>query len=348
MGFNRDSIIYSSIRALFNGFFLIVGIFVAFIPVILIIGALSSSSNTTSVEQTMSVQILPDSSGVRTSSSTLPVLLYVKIDGIIGADDLTMEKIRTQLTESQEGDLKDNRVKGILLHINSPGGTVIDADGIYHALRDYKARYNVPIVAYTEGLCASGGMYVACAADKIYASNATLVGSVGVLVPSFVNVSQLLDKIGVQSITVSAGKGKDEMNPMRPWKPNEDASFQAICDYYYLSFVSIVTSNRPEMNKEKLISVYGAHVFPAAEAKEYGFIDGSGYSQSDVLKILEAKAGLEGQKYQVVELESKSFLSQLLKAESPLFTGKIKHEILLTPDLNASLNGKFLYLHTPG
>ena len=95
---------------------------------------------------------------------------------------------------------------------------MVDADGIYRAIKHYKEQYQVPVIAYVDGLCASGGMYIACAADKIYATDVSLVGSVGVLFPSFMNFSKLLDTVGVQSLTISSCKGKDDMNPLRPWK----------------------------------------------------------------------------------------------------------------------------------
>lgn len=341
----RDSIIYSAIRSLFKGIFFVAGLFLAFIPLVLIFAAMFSSTAKTT-EQTTTTKVLTDAEGKRTVSSTAPVLLQVNIDGIIGLNEITKEKIRTQLTESREEDYKDNRVKGILLHINSPGGTVVDADDIYRALKEYKAQHKVPIVAFVDGLCASGGVYIACAADKIYSSPASIVGSVGVIFPSFLNLSQLLEKIGVQSLTISSGKGKDDLNPLRPWKPGEDAQYKVLSNYYYDFFVDIVTSNRPQMNKEKLVNEYGASVFPATEAKEKGYIDESNFTRSQALTQLAKDSGLEGKTYQVVQLETGSFWTQLLKAESPILTGKIKHEINVS-DFDPSLSGKFLYLYQP-
>ena len=346
---NHDSIIYSAFRSLFKGFFWVIGFALALVIAIIIISAAvgaAATASTTSLDQTTSVTILPDSDGVRTSSNSLPVLLQLNINGIIGIDELTQDKIRTVLIESREGDLKDDRVKGVLLRIESPGGTVVDADGIYRAVKEYKERYKIPVIAYIDGLCASGGMYVACSADKIYASDASLVGSVGVIITSFLNFSQLLDKVGVQALTISAGKGKDDMDPLRPWKPGEEVNYRSICDYYYHYFVNIVTSNRPGLNKEKLVQEYGAYVFPATLAKEYGYIDGSGINESDVLKILASEAKIEG-KYQVVSLESKTIWSQLFKADSPLLTGMIKHEVQIPSNMDLNLQGKFLYLYQP-
>ena len=174
------------------------------------------------------------------SSSTTPVILKVNVQGVIGIDDLTRHKFQELLTESREKSLKNDRVKAILLCIDSPGGTVSDADGIYNALKAYKKQFGVPVYAYVDGLCASGGMYIACAADKIYASDASLVGSIGVLFPAMFNFVKLMEKVGVDSKTLIAGKGKDEMNPFRTWKPDEGANYQKIVDDFYEIFVDVV------------------------------------------------------------------------------------------------------------
>ena len=103
--------------------------------------------------------------------------------------------MRKMLTESREGTFKDDRVKAILLDINSPGEHGHYANGMYRALKEYKQKYKVPIIAYVDGLCASGGMYVAAAADEVYASDVSLIGSIGVITPSFFNVYKALKNL---------------------------------------------------------------------------------------------------------------------------------------------------------
>src|SRR5207244_10146556 len=120
--------------------------------------------------------------------------------------------------------------------------------------------------------CASGGMYIACSAEKIFATDSSLVGHVGVLLPTMFNFSQLMDTIGVGSKTITAGKDKDIMNPFRPWKPNEGASLQAITDVLYTQFVDIVTKSRPKLTKEALIEE-GAQIYSVEEALRLGYID---------------------------------------------------------------------------
>jgi protease-4 len=340
------SIISACVRAFFVALLSIMGFCIG---LLLIFGFMSSLNSNSDLEKeiTYTPQVAPNAKNVRKIlSSSAPVILKLNIQGIIGMSPLDMQSVHSLLVESREGVLKDDRVKAILLHIESPGGTVVDADGIYRALKAYKTQYKVPVFAYVDGLCASGGMYIASAADKIFASDSSIIGSVGVIVPSFLNFYKLLDKIGVDSLTLSEGKGKDAMNPLRPWKPDEDSNFKMLVSYYYDQFVHVVTSNRPQLDKTKLIKEYGAEVFPAPIAKEYGYIDESNSSLSDALTALAKQIGIDDDYYQVVELSKKTWYSNLFSSTSSLFKGEIKHKVELPMELDPKFSSQFLYLYT--
>lgn len=345
----RESIFYASLRTFFLALFGIVGIAVGLLILILLIGSVSVTPEAEpEINYKYSASIQPNAAGVRKSlSSSAPVILKMNIHGVIGMETLNQHGIEQQLIESRERAFKDDRVKAILLHIDSPGGTVSDADGIYRAIKAYKEQYKVPVYAYVDGLCASGGMYVACAADKIYSSDVSLIGSVGVITPPFLNFSQLIDKVGVQSLTLSEGKGKDNMNPLRPWRKGEDDNLKEAIAYYYGSFVDIVTTNRPNLSKSKLVDVYGANVYPAQLAKEYGYVDETGTPYRDVLKLLAKQIGIEDDYYQVVELKTTTWLSELFSSKMDLLKGHVKHEIVLIPEWDPKLMNQFLYLYRP-
>lgn len=344
----KESIFSAAIRSFFVALFAMVGICFGFVFLIIIIAALSDTSVTSEIERTYTQEIVANADDQRkTLSKETPVVLKLNINGIIGTDELSMDAVRQQLIESREGSLADGRVKAILLCINSPGGTVVDSDGIYRAIKSYKEHYKVPVYAYVDGLCASGGMYVAAAADKVYASDVSLIGSIGVLSPAFFNFSQLMEKAGVQALTLTAGKGKDDLNPLRPWRPGEQDAIQALINYYYDRFVDIVTENRPHLDKEKLIKDYGAQVFSAPRAQEYGFITASGSSLNGTLKLLLKEIGIEDDTYQVMELQKKTWYSELFKTEWSLLKGRITHQIELVPGLNQKVMSQFLYLYQP-
>lgn len=344
----RDSIFYSSCRALFVTIFSVLGIAAGLFLILIFLGVFAVPTSEEKITYHFKEEILPNANWKREIlGADSPVILQINISGVIGTELLSLHTVKQLLIESREEALKNNRVKGILLNLNTPGGTVFDADGIYEALKEYKAKFNVPIYAYVDGMCASGGVYVSAVADKIYASDTSLIGSVGVLLPSFTNFSKLMDKIGVESLTISAGKDKDAMNPMRPWTPGEQQNYQDLVTYYYDTFVSIVVSNRPKMSRTKLIQEYGARVFPAPEALEKGYIDFSGASREDVLKSLATELGLEDDKYQVVELQTKDWWSAFVTAQSPLLTGVIHHNLKLPSEIDPSIQNQFLYLYQP-
>lgn len=325
----HESVFMSSLRAFFVALFGVLGILAALIAVGFIFYGISSTVE----EETFSskVKILPDAKGKRAKlGSSVPVLLQITIDGQIGLDKLTGKSIEDILLDSREDAFKDSRVKGLLLVINSPGGGVIDSDLIYRCIKQYKERYKIPVFAYVNGLCASGGYYIACAADKIYSSGVSLIGSIGVLSwPPFMNVVDGLEKLGVSALTVTAGKGKDQMNPFRVWHPDEQQHYQTLINFYYDTFIDIVSSSR-NLPKEKLIQDLGAKVLPAPEALAMGLIDENSSTRAQVLAELAKAAKIEG-KYQVVGFETKSWWKKLVKegSSSPLLTGKIKHELSL-------------------
>lgn len=344
----RESITKSSLRAFMRALFTVLGIVFAFFLFGLIFSSASSAKD--QLPQKFAVKVLPDAEGKRAVlPESGPILLQINLRGVIGIDHLTSHAINDLLVESREGDLEHGRVKGILLSIASPGGTVTDASGIYQALQEYKTRFQVPIIAHVDGLSASGAVMVSCAADKIVATDSSLIGSVGVITPPFFNVSNLMDKLGVASLTIFAGKDKDELNPFRPWSKTESEPIQEIIHYYYDYFVNMVTHSRPNLSKEKLTKEYGAQVFPASIAQEHGFIDATGYSRSDALKLLLAQAKLEGHDYRVVELSDKSWVSELFKSQtrSPLITGIMEHRLQLGAQQHPDLQGQFLYLYRP-
>lgn len=346
----RPSYFGSLFRSFFLTIFWCIGIGLGLLVFIigLSVFSLGSSGGTEDLELKNNLKILPDAEGkLKKLSKTDPVLLKINITGLIGDKVLDMSKIRTQLIESRLGELKDNRVKGILLNMKTPGGTVIDSDAIYLALKEYKAKYNVPIIAYIDGICASGGVYVSSAADQIYSSDVSIIGSVGVLLPTFMNFSQALEKLGIQTHTIYAGKNKDDMNPLRPWKEGESENYQTLTDYYYNHFVSIVTASRPKLTKEQLINDLGARIFPAAQALELGFIDGIVSSPNEALKVLVKAAGLEGKNYQYMQMEERFWYSSLFNSDSPLLTGKVTHEVALTSELPKELVNQYLFLYRP-
>jgi signal peptide peptidase SppA len=292
--------------------------------------------------------IMPDALGERALlPGNTPAILRIDFHGVIGMGDLTGDKIQNVLLDSREDLLKNNRVKGIFLHMDTPGGTVTDADAIYRALLAYKEKYKVPVYAYIDGLCASGGMYIVSAADKIYSTPASTIGSIGVIMGPMFNFADAMVKVGISSLTLTQGKDKDELNPFRAWKPDEGASLKTIMAALYERFVGIVTTARPNLNKEKLVNEYGANVFIAKEAQALGYVDDANSDYSSALTSLVQAAGIDDKTdYQVVQLYPPQPLFPAL-VQGAFKHGKIVHTLDLGPHINSELSGKLLYLYQP-
>ncbi len=347
MDYTRESIFVSAIRSFCTSLGAILGILLGIVLLGVVFLILSPPSF---VPEKTELMVAQDAEGRRELlSPSSPVLLRIDFHGVIGAADLNTETMNNILIDSREGMLKGNRVKGILLHMDTPGGTVTDADNIYRAIKAYKQKYNVPVFAYVDGLCASGGMYISSAADRIFSAPSGVIGSIGVLMGPTFNFSQAMDKWGIESLTITQGKDKDALNPFRPWKEGEDSSLRAITAAMYEQFITIVTDARPRLSKEKLINEYGANVFIAREAEEYGYIDNANMSYSEALQELAKAAGLdEKTHYQVFQLTPKMpFFSEFTQSCYSLFRGKITHTFQMGPYLNSEMSGKFLYLYQP-
>lgn len=343
----KESYFAATFRSLCTSFASMVGILLGIALVLFIFLFLSPPSY---VPEETELVIAPDAEGKRELlPASAPAILRINFHGVIGESRLDSDTLDDVLLDSRTGMLKDDRVKGILLHMNTPGGTATDADNIYRALKDYKEKYKVPIYAFVNGLCASGGVYISSAADRIYATPSSVIGSVGVILGPTFNFSGTMDKIGVQSLTIAQGKDKDSLNPFRPWKPGEEIPLRDITASLYDRFVTVVTQARPTLSRDKLVQDYGARIYIASQAKEYGFIDEDNATYAQALTDLAHTAGIkEKQAYQVFELKPKvGLFSELAQSKLSFLNGKVTHTFQIGPNLSSEMSGKFLYLYSP-
>lgn len=347
MEFTRESIFVSTVRVFFKVFAFVIGLGVAIFIACLGLGFISSavktpekSELTISADAEWNQELLPQ---------TAPVILRINVNGVIGTTDLKTEKFKQVLINSRFGVLTKDRVKGILLHVNTPGGTATDSAGIHNLLKKYKEKYKVPIYAFVDGLCASGGMYISSAADKIFATSDSTIGSVGVRLGPTFNVSEAMQKVGITSLTLTEGKNKDALNPFRPRRPGEEDAIKAVIAGDYEQFIEAVIKGRPRLSKEKLINDYGANVFIAETAKKHGYIDEAGMSYDDTLSALVKEAGIDKKtRYQVFQIEPQhSIFRDLTENNETLFKGKLKHIFPTGAYTDTQMSGQLLYLYQP-
>lgn len=347
MEISHESVFVSAIRSFCKSFAGLIGIFFAVLLGVILFSIFSSPYQP---QEKTTFTVLPNLHRELTLQPyNSPVVLQINIEGMIGEPLLDTKTLDAVLLDSQRGLLANHRVKGILLHFNTPGGTVLDSDNMYRLLKAYKEKYKIPIYGYVNGLCASGGVYISSACDKLFASPTSIIGSVGVVIGPFFNIIEGLNRLGVQAKTLTDGLNKDMMSPFRPWEANEDASLKAIMDFQYNRFVDIVSSTHPRMDRGRLVNEYGAKVFDVEKAQEYGYIDVANAEYEDALSALMLAANINPEMpYQVVELTpSNGILGLLNSAKSPLQSGKIEHEITIGGQSSSKIRDQFAYLYLP-
>jgi protease-4 len=222
-------------------------------------------------------------------------IAVVPISGII--DQAMSQKIDRYLRSIE----RDKNVKAIVLDVDSPGGTVTASDEIYHRLREFQASMaaqgrSVPIVATMGSLAASGGYYVSCAADYVFAQPTTLTGNIGVLFPRY-NINKLANQWGIQETTLESGGApfKNAGSWMRPEEPAETAYFQDLIDQAFTRFKQVVVEGRNANSVTRLTKsideIANGKIYTAKDAEALGLIDQTGYAR-DAYKHAASMAGL--------------------------------------------------------
>jgi protease-4 len=209
-------------------------------------------------------------------------LLMIDIYGPISNDPLLIPNVgvipglTARIRQELELAYDDNNIRGILLRINSPGGTLTDSDVIYHSLMEFKKTKRIKIVASMGDIAASGAVYVAMAADEIYAHPTTITGSMGVIMPH-TDYSDLANKLGVRSDPVHAGQYKGIGDPLVRRTDAEQKMLQDIVNKQHEKFIKVVQDGRPKLNNQEIRGMADGRLFTAEDAKERGLIDTIGY-----------------------------------------------------------------------
>ena len=183
-------------------------------------------------------------------------------------EESSVERVHAELKKAAD----DERVKAVVLRVNSPGGGVTASDDVYGEIVRFKKERKLPVVAALGDVAASGGYYVACAADRIVAHPTTVTGSIGVIMTSL-NLEGLLAKVGVRNQTFKAGEHKDILSPFRGATAEERRIVQSILDDLHARFVSVVREGRPTLDVSRLAELTDGRIFDAPQALQAGLID---------------------------------------------------------------------------
>ena len=207
----------------------------------------------------------------------------IDIKGIIApGTDASAEKVALAL----QAAFKDKGTQGVVLRINSPGGSPVQSQSIYDEMRRLRVKYpNIPLYAVVEDLCASGGYYVAAAADRIYVAKGSIVGSIGVRMDNF-GVVGLMEKLGVERRLLTAGKNKALLDPFLPLEESHRQIAVDLIGEIHAQFIAAVKEGRGKRLKETP-DMFSGLIWSGAKSVELGLADGLGgldYVAREVIK----------------------------------------------------------------
>jgi protease-4 len=240
----------------------------------------------------------------------------------------------------------DSLVKAVVVRINSPGGTVTASDLMYAELRRFRAEAKKPVIASMLDLGASGGYYLACAADRIYAHPTTVTGSIGVIMIA-PEISGTMKKLGIRTNVFKSAELKDAGSPFREMTERDREVFQSIIDQMYARFLEVVAESRTGIDAERLRTLADGRVFLAPEAKEHGLVDEIG-TLADALAAAKQVAGIAEEKVLVVQYARPLSHRANVYADAPAPPAQVNVVNVQLPDWLSSPSPQFLYLWAPG
>ena len=207
----------------------------------------------------------------------------VDLEGVISPDSkASADKINKALNRA----FKDSGTQGVVLRINSPGGSPVQSGYINDEMRRLRAKYpDKPLYVVVQDLCASGGYYVASAGDKIYVDKASLVGSIGVIISSFGFV-ETLKKLGIERRAYHAGDNKDFLDPFQPENPVHKEHAQKMLGEIHQQFIKVVRQGRGDRLKESP-EMFSGLIWTGEESVKLGLADAMGsldYVAREVIK----------------------------------------------------------------
>jgi protease-4 len=216
--------------------------------------------------------------------STSPHTALIDLNGEIGGGDGVSADI---LIGALNTAFDDKHTKGVVLRINSPGGSPVQAGQVFDEIKRLRGKYpKIPLYVVVDDICASGGYYIAAAGDKIFVDKASLVGSIGVLMDGF-GFTEGMKKLGVERRLLAAGENKGFLDPFSPIQPNQEAHARLMLDEIHQQFIQVVRQGRGKRLKETP-DMFSGLVWSGARSIELGLADALGSLDTvarDVVKV---------------------------------------------------------------
>jgi protease IV len=231
---------------------------------------------------------------VQLSGSGDGKVLLLDLSGVISSQDkdgfIPQPNLLATFKEELTKASKDEKIKAVVVRINSPGGTVNASDILYHELKTFKANKKIPVIVSMMDVAASGGYYLAMASDAILVHPSTVTGSIGVIMLT-VNAKGLLEKVGVEASAITSGPRKDMGSPFRTMTADEKAIFQGVIDSFYQRFLTVVQEGRPHLSADQIKKLADGRIYSGDQAKAAGLVDEVGYLD-DAIELAKKNAAL--------------------------------------------------------
>lgn len=269
----------------------------------------------------------------------------LKIEGTIQEANSTYNQAWLISTINQLKNNKNN--VALAVFINSPGGAVYQADETYLELEDYKTS-GKPVYIYQGSMAASGGYYISCAGNQIYANRNTLTGCIGVIMGTSYDLTGLFDKLGIKSETIHSGKNKNMLNYNEPITEEQRAIMQALCDDCYKQFVNIVAKSR-HMPRPKALDLSDGRLYTANQALENGLIDHIDSWENMLATLAEDELKMPGIKVQSYQYHKKqNFVDMMMGKAQEISRAKAAASLGLPEAViedmnNSSMTPMYLY-----
>jgi protease-4 len=208
----------------------------------------------------------------------------VDLQGVIASDQVSADAVIGSLQSAFE----DSKTKGVVLRINSPGGSPVQAGQIHDEIKRLRAKYpKIPLYAVVDDICASGGYYVAAGADKIFVDKASIVGSIGVLMDGF-GFTKTMEKLGVERRLLTAGENKGFLDPFSPVDPDQQAFAKQMLEEIHGQFIGVVRAGRGTRLKETP-EMFSGLVWSGEKSIQLGLADGLGSVESVARDVIKAE-----------------------------------------------------------
>lgn len=207
-------------------------------------------------------------------------------DGLFASEGFSPEDVLSKIRQAEE----DPDVLAVVLNLETPGGDVVTTDHIYRRLLQLRERADIPVIASMGSVAASGGYYLAMAADSVFAGPNTITGSIGVIL-SFINYQEAFEKLGLEEVVIKSGALKDMGSPTREMTPEERQVFERIIMEDYQQFVEVVTLGTG-LDRQRVLELADGRIFTGLQAQREGLVDEIGYLE-DAIDYAAAYVGAE-------------------------------------------------------